>query len=229
MENDSSIESTPATAERLREPSLGPACLVIAILTTAVFFAFCAFGSFFFFSDQPALAERGISEQLIPWVERSNLSPIDKRQILSDLQDTVEKVKSRTLTSLQLSRLKNALEDNPVLLWGTVEAVLGQAADAGMPEVEIEAGRRVVQRLLRSAAERKLGRNDLMYQLEACTHASADGQGLEANRPLNSQQIHDFLVRAERFVNAREVANEPYEKTVPEVFRGIIEEALSVK
>ena len=208
---------------------MGPACLVIAILTTAVFIAVCAFGSFFYFSDQPALAERGITQQLIPWVESSTLSPADKDSIVVQLHETVEKVRSRTLTSRQLSRLKNALEDNPVLLWGTVEAVLGQADEAGMPEVEIEAGKRVTQRLLRAAAERKLGRNDLVYQLEPCTHMRADGQGLEVNAPLNADQIRTFLSRAESFVNGREVANEPYEKSVPEVFRGLIEEALSVE
>lgn len=215
--------------ERLPEPSMGPACLVIVVLTLAVFSALCAFGSFFFFSDQPALAQRGINEQLIPWVETSNLSPPNKREILADLEDAVERVKSRQLTSLQLSRLKNALEDNPVLLWGTVEAVMAQADDAGMPAVEIEAGKRVTQRLLRAAAERKLGRNDLVYTLEGCTHARADGQGLEANSPLTATQIRDFLGRAERFADGMKISTEPYEKSVPEVFRGLIEEALSVK
>ena len=208
---------------------MGPACLVVAILTLAAFLAVCAFGSFFFFSDQPALAERGITEQLVPWIQSSSLSPADKREILSELDEVVQKVRSRTLTSRQLTRLKNALEDNPVLLWGTVEAVIGQADEAGMPEVEIEAGKRVVARLLRAAAERKLARNDLVYLLEACTHLRADGQGLEVNTPLTSDQIHVFLVRAETFVDGREVPNEPFEKTVPEVFRGLIEDALSVK
>lgn len=215
--------------ERPPEPSVGPACLVIVVLTLAVFSAVCAFGSFFFFSDQPALAERGINEQLIPWVESSNLSPPDKRAILSELVETVERVRSRQLTSRQLSRLKNALEDNPVLLWGTVEAVMAQADDAGLPAVEIAAGKRVTQRLLHGAALRKLSRNDLVYLLEGCTHTRADGQGLEVNMPLDAKQIRDFLGRAERFANGVEVPNEPYEKKVPEVFRGMIEEALSVK
>ena len=208
---------------------MGPACLVIAILTLAVFMAVCAFGSFIFFSDQPALAERGITQQLIPWVESSTLSPADKQAILNDLQSVVEQVKSRELTTRQLSRLKNALEDNPVLLWGTVEGVLAGADEAGMPEVEIQAGRRVVQRLLRAAAERKLGRNDLVYQLEGCTHTRADGQGLEINAPLKADQIRSFLTRAESFVDGRDVADEPYEKTVPDVFRALVDEALSVK
>ncbi|MGN6543865.1 MAG: hypothetical protein ACTHK7_02365, partial [Aureliella sp.] len=206
----------------VKEPSLGPACLVIAMLGLATFLAVCAFGSFFFFSDQPALAERGITQQLVPWVESSTLSPADKQAVLVELEDVVEKIRSRQLTSRQLSRLKNALEDNPVLLWGTVEAVIAQADEAGMSEVEIEAGKRIANRLLRSAAERKLGRNDLVYFLEGCTHARADGQGLEVNSPLTAAQIQEFLNRAERFLDGMQVSKEPFKKSVPEVFHDLI-------
>lgn len=199
------------------------------MLGLAIFMAVCAFGSFFFFSDQPALAERGITEQLVPWVESSTLAPADKQAILAELQEVVEKVRSRELTSRQLSRLKNALEDNPVLLWGTIEGVLAQADEAGMSEVEIEAGNRVQQRLLRAAVERKLGRNDLVYFLEGCTHVRSDGQGLEVNSSLTAAQIQEFLNRSERFLDGVKVSKEPYEKSVPEVFQNLIEQALSVK
>ncbi|MCC6511070.1 MAG: hypothetical protein IT423_18355 [Pirellulaceae bacterium] len=215
--------------EKLAEPSMGPACLVISVLALAMFSAFCGIGSFFAFSNQPALAERGITQMLMPWVETSNLSPGYKREIMADLQDTVEKVKSRTLTSRQLSRLKSALEDNPVLLWGNVEGVLAQAESAGLSQVEIDAANRISQRLLHAAAMRKLGRNDLVYTLEGCTHTRKDGEGLEVNTSLTAQQIQEFLGRAERFINGNGVPNEPFEKTVPEVFRGLIDDALTVK
>ncbi len=211
------------------EPSMGPACLVIAMLTLAAFMAFCAIGSFVMFSDSPALAERGITQALMPWVESSNLAPADKREILSDLQDTVDKVKSRTLNARQLTRLKSALEDNPVLLWGNVEGVMARAKDAGLTELELDSAERITQRLLRAAAMRKLGRNDLVYTLESCTHTRADGEGLEVNDQLTAENIRLFLSRAEKFVNGMEVPNESFTKTVPEVFRGLIDEALTVK
>jgi hypothetical protein len=194
-----------------------------------VFIAVCSISSFFMFSDQPALAERGITEQLIPWIESSNLAAGDKQIILADLHETVDQVRSRQLTTRQLTRLKSVLEDNPVLLWGNVEGVLGQAASVGLTDVEQAASVRVAQRLLRAAGERKLGRNDLVYALEPCTHTRPDGQGLEVNTPLTSQQIQAFLGRAERFVDGMQIANEPFEKTPPEVFRGLLDEALAVK
>lgn len=221
--------SGPGANEKLPEPSMGPACLVIVILMLAAGCAFCAFGSFFFFSDQAALAEKGVTRQLIPWVEQSNLRPDDKRQILESLRDTVEQVRQRTLTSRQLSRLKNALEDNPVLLWGTVEDVLLQAPQAGLSEVEQQAAQRVTQRLLHAAALRKLSRNDLEYTLAPCVRGRADGMGIEALSPLTAEQLKEFINRAEKITDGTEIPDEPYEKSLPEVFRGLLNDALSVK
>lgn len=227
-----SNESTDAPADdnaKLAEPSMGPACLVIAMLTLAALMAFCSISSFVMFSDSPALAERSINQSLIPWVESSNLAPGDKREIVSDLQETVEQVKTRKLTSLQMARLKSVLEDNPVLLWGNVEGVLARAKEAGLSELEMESAQRITQRLLRAAAMRKLGRNDLVYTLESCTHTRPDGEGLEVNDQLAAENIRLFLSRAEKFVNGMNVPNEPFEKSVPETFRGLIDEALAVK
>lgn len=227
-----SNETTGATGgdnEKLAEPSMGPACLVIAMLTLAVLMAFCAISSFVMFSDSPALAEKGITQALMPWVESSNLAPADKRSIVSDLQDTVEQVKTRKLTARQMARLKSVLEDNPVLLWGNVEGTLARAKEAGLTDLEIESAQRISQRLLRAAAMRKLGRNDLVYTLESCTHTRDDGEGLEVNDNLTAENVRLFLARAEKFVNGMDVPNEAFSKTVPEVFHDLIEEALSVK
>lgn len=97
---------------------------------------------------------------------------------------------------------------------------MAQADSAGLSDVEKEASKRVVQRLLRAAADRKLGRNDLVFALEPCAHTRADGQGLEPNENLSAKDIQAFLGRAERFVNGNDVPNEPFEKSVPRYFRG---------
>lgn len=222
-------ESAGGENEKLAEPSMGPACLVIAMLMLAALMAFCAISSFVMFSDSPALAEKAINETLIPWVESSNLAPGDKRSIVSDLQETVDKVKTRKLTSRQMARLKSVLEDNPVLLWGNVEGVLAHAKESGLSDLELQSAERIKQRLLRAAAMRKLGRNDLVFFLESCTHARSDNEGLEVNDQLTAENVRLFLSRAEKFVNGMDVPNEAFEKTVPEVFRGLLDEALDVK
>jgi hypothetical protein len=75
-------DSNPSTP---KEPSMGPACLVISILALAVFCAFCGIGSWVMFSDQYPLAEKGITQQLIPWVETSQLAADDKASIVRQL------------------------------------------------------------------------------------------------------------------------------------------------
>jgi hypothetical protein len=215
--------------EKLPEPSMGPACLVIVILMLAAGSAFCAFSSFFMFSDQHKLAERGITEALMPWIEQSQLAPQDKREILASLEDLLVQVRSRELTSRQLSRLKNALEDNPVLLWGVVEGVLAQGPAAGLNATEQMAAERVAQRLLRAAAERRLSRNDLEFTLQPAVRNRTDNLGIEPQVPLAAPELREFIKRAEAMADNYKIPDEPYEKSVHAVFQGLLDEALQVK
>ncbi len=47
-------------------------------------------------------------------------------------------VKTRTLTTRQMARLKSVLEDNPVLLWGNVEGVVARAKEVGLSDLELD-------------------------------------------------------------------------------------------
>ncbi len=49
------------------------------------------------------------------------------------------------------------------------------------------------------------------------------------NDQLSAENVRLFLSRAEKFVNGMDVPNEPFTKSVPQVFRELIDEALSVK
>ncbi|MFK7735958.1 MAG: hypothetical protein AB8B50_08025 [Pirellulaceae bacterium] len=211
------------------EPSLGPACLVIAILSLAVFCSVCAFGSFFMFSDQFPLAKKGIETQLIPWIETSQLSPEDQEAITRDLKSLIPSLENRSLTSRQLTRLRNCLQDNPVLMWGGVEFIVAQAAAAGLTETEQEALKRISQRLLRASAERKLSRNELEFAIQNCSKVRPREQSLEVISPLTAEQIREFMKRAEQIVEQNGVPNEPYEKTAGEAFRILIDASLNVE
>lgn len=78
-----------------KEPSLGPACLVLAILALAAFCSVCGIASWFVFSDQYPFAEKGITQQLIPWVESSQLAADDKASIVKQLNDLVPLLQAR--------------------------------------------------------------------------------------------------------------------------------------
>lgn len=209
-----------------KEPSLGPACLVVTILSLAVFCSVCGFGSWWVFSDQYPLAERGIEQQLIPWVETSQLPLDDRESIVDQLQKLLPKLREREIDKGQLSRLRNCLQDNPILLWGGVESILAQAEGAGLSETEIESLDRITDRLMRMATQRKLGRNDLEFTIQNCCEVRADQLSVEVKNNLTAAQIREFMKRAEQLVEENDVPNEPYDKTPAEAFRILIESAL---
>ncbi len=224
-----SREPESGKSELPPEPSLGPACLVVVILALAVVCIVCAFGSWFMFSDQPAMAERGIQVQLIPWVQASSLSPEDKASIVRQLEDMTTLVRSRQLTTIQLSRLKNCLEDNPALLWGAVEEILRQGKDVGLTDTELEAAQRTAQRLLRMTAQRKLSRNDMEFALDKCIQRTADRTGIEVVDPLTGEHVREFSKRGQQLADAQKIPFDPYEKRPSQVLEAMLKEALSVK
>ncbi len=208
------------------EPSLGPACLVVSILFLAAFAAVCGIGSWFVFSDQYPYAEKGITKQLIPWVQTSQLAEADKRSITSQLNDLIPLLRSREIDKRQLTRLHYCLQDNPVLLWGGVQSILLQAQASDLSETERSALERISQRLLWLATDRKLGRRDLEFTLQNCSEVRPDGASIEVKRDLTAEQIRDFVSRAEKLVQSFDVPNEPYEKTAAEAFAILIDKAL---
>ncbi|MEM8736577.1 MAG: hypothetical protein AAGG44_20270, partial [Planctomycetota bacterium] len=190
---------------------------------------FCAFGSVLMFSDQYPIASKSIQEQLIPWIETSQLSPEDQQSIVADLNGLIPTLENRSINRQQLSRLHNCLQDNPVLLWGGIELLQSQAAEAGLTETEQTALNRVCERLLRAAAERKLSRNDLEFTIQNCSRVRDDGQSLLVLDNLTAEQIREFVTRAERIVERNGVPNEPYDQTAAEAFRTLIDSALKVE
>ncbi len=211
-----------------KEPSLGPACLVIVILGLASFAAFCAFGSWIMFSDQYPYAEKGISQQLIPWVQQSQLAAADKESIVQQLNALIPKLQQRTIDKEQLLRLRNCLQDNPILLWGGVQSVLAQAKNLDLSDVEQETLVRLTQRLMRMATDRQLSRNDIEFTLQPCAVVRDDKTGLEVLSDLNEKQVQSFMKRAEQLVTQSEIPNQAYDKTPAEAFKILIDAALDL-
>jgi hypothetical protein len=211
-----------------KEPSLGPACLVICILGLAAVCAFCGIGSWFMFYDQYPMAEDGIREQLIPWVKQSQLATEDKDSIVKQLNDLIPKLQQKTINKEQLLRLRNCLTDNPVLLWGGVQSIQAQAAESDLSDVEKQTLERLTQRLMRMAAERELSRNNIEFALQPCAKVREDQMGLEVLPNLTSEQIRDFMTRSEQLVNNSEIPNQAYDKTPREAFGILIDAALDL-
>lgn len=216
------------STEETQEPSLGPACLVLGILGLAFLCAFCAFSSWFMFSDQYPHAVKGIDQQLIPWVESCQLADADKQEIVRELRELIPQLEERAIDKRQLTRLRNCLQDNPVLIWGGVQSILAQGHDSELNETEKATLVRVSQRLLRAGAERKIGRNDLEFAIQNCAKVREDGQSLEVVDELTEDQIREYMERAEQLVEQNDVPNEPYPKTAAEAFAILIDSALDI-
>lgn len=238
MNETGSSRNVPTDSTKPKEPSLGPACLVVAILSLSVFFAVCAFGSWIMFADQYKYAEPAITEQLIPYVEQSSLATEDRESILLQLESLVPKIRNKEMTTKQLYRLRNCLTDNPVLLWGVVQSILAQAqklsvesgaGSDGMTSVELEALERIEGRLLRAAAERKIGRNDLEITLQSCAVLAKNQSGLEVKPDLTPTQIREFMTRAEQLIKNQKIPNELYEKTPADAFEALVRSALELE
>ena len=215
-------------ADKPKEPSLGPACLVLVILSLALFCAICAFGSWFMFSDQYPYAIKGIQQQLIPWVESSQLAEDDQQRIIARLNALLPVLQERTIDKQQLTRLHNCLQDNPVLLWGAIQQIEAAAGETDLTTTEQSSLIRVNQRLLRSAAERHLGRTDLEFTFQHFSKVREDGQSVEVVGELTGDEIREYMKRAERLVERFEIPNEPYEKSPAEAFDLLIQAALKV-
>ena len=220
------LESSDPAAE-LKEPSLGPACLVITILGLALICIVCGFGSWFMFRDQYPLAKKGITVQLIPWIETSQLSDEDKASITAQLEALIPKIEPDQMDTQQLTRLHNCLQDNPVFLWGGIELIQAEAANAGLTPTEQEALDRICDRLLRATAERKLGRTNLEFTIQNCSEVRPQAQSLDVVTPLTAEQIREFMERSEQILDGMEIPNEPYEKSASQVFQMMVNDALN--
>jgi hypothetical protein len=210
------------------EPSLGPACLVVSILSLAAFTAICGIASWFVFANQPRLAKTAIEKTLVPWVEGSQLSPADKESIVAQLDSLVGRLEKDEFSKQQLTRLRNCLQDNPVLLWGEIQSIEAQAAGAGLTETEVETLKRVNQRLLRMATERTMGRGDLEFAIQQLSEVGKGRDILEVRSDLTAEQIRLYMSRAENLFVRSKVPNEPFEKTPSQAFEILINDALEV-
>lgn len=207
-----------------KEPSLGPACLVVTILCLAAGAAICGFGSWFVFNNQHKVAAESIKKQLIPWVEHSQLSPDDKNSIVNQLDGLVAQLETESFDKQQLSRLHSCMTDNPVFFWGEIQA-LERRAQSELSDTESEAIRRLNQRLLLAVADRKIGRVDLEYVMQPVVKPE---NLLEVIANPNKQQIQIYMQRADALLTRQQIPNEPYEKTPAEVLTILVRAALDL-
>lgn len=219
-------ESTPTTPSN-KEVPLAPACLIVVIFFCVIMSVVCAFLSWYINQNQSETAARALREQLIPWIEQSALEPTDKSAISSELADLATQMDSKSLNEGELRRLRFCLTDNPVLMWGFVQAAVGKIEQSTeLTDLEKEQARLTADRLLRLVSESKLTRSALEFILQTVTLARSDGSGLVVKDNPTTDDLRTFMKRGAEQADGLKSAPEPYEKSPAQVFHMMVEAAL---
>lgn len=222
----SSNTETTQTVEN-KEVPLAPACLVVVIIFSVIMSVVCAGLSWYLNQNQSENAARALREQLIPWVQQSALEPTDKEAISAELNQLAVQMDSKDLNEGELRRLRFCLTDNPVLLWGFVQAAVGKIESSSeLTDIEKEQARLTADRLLRLVAERKLTRSALEFSLQTVTLARSDGSGLVVKDNPTTDDLRTFVKRGAQQADGLQSSKEPYEKSPAQVFHMMIESAL---
>jgi len=220
-------ESSPDPGPN-KEVPLAPACLIVVIFFSVTMSVVCAFLSWYLNQNQSENAALALREQLIPWVEKSALEPTDKETICGELNELARQMDSKELTVYQLTQLRFCLTDNPVLLWGFVQAAVGKIERSSeLTDLEKEQARLTSDRLLRLVDEGALTRSALEFALQTVTLARSDRSGLVVKDNPTLEDLRTFMKRGAELADGLKGSVEPYEKSPAQVFRMMLDRALA--
>ncbi len=222
-----SNSDSPAKA---KDVSLGPACLVVFVFLLVILCIVVAFMSFMLTGKQGGRAAYSIREQLIPWVDQSSLSKSDQVAIIEELTSLASDMEQDKLTSRQLTRLGVRLSDSPILQWGVVEEINRRAqASNGLSAQEKKVFPLLCDRWLRAAGEGKTSMADMEFAFQ--TTASKDGRSgrLSLKEKVDDEQLREFVRRVMAICERLKISTDPYDKSVSQVFKLMIEDGLAEK
>lgn len=218
---------TTAAPETNKEVPLAPACLIVVIIFAVIMSVVCAFLSWYINQNQSENAARALKEQLIPWVEQSALEPTDKAAISSELNELARQMEAKELNEGELRRLRFCLTDNPVLMWGFVQAAVGKIQQSTeLTELEKEQASQTADRLLRLVSEAKLTRSALEFTLQTVTLARSDGSGLVVKDNPTTEDLRTFIKRGAQQADGLKASTEAYDKSPAQVFRMMLDAAM---
>lgn len=220
----------PSSTPKAKDVSLGPACLVVFVFLLVILCIAVAIMSFMLTGKQGGRAAYAIREQLIPWVDQSTLSKTDQVAIIEELTALASEMEQDKLTSRQLTRLGVRLSDSPILQWGVVEEINRRAqASKGLSASEKEDFSRLCDRWLRSAGEGRMSMPDMEFAFQ--TTASKDGRSgrLSLKEKIDDEQLREFYRRVMAICERLKISTDPYDKSVSQVFKSMIEDGLAEK
>jgi hypothetical protein len=229
-ENASEISNSTTPPSPEKDVSLGPACLVVFIFGLVALCIAVAIMSFMLTGKQGGRAAYAIREQLIPWVDQSSLSQTDQVTIIDDLTNLASQMERDELTSRQLTRLGVRLSDSTILQWGVVEEIHRRAkAASGLTPQEKDDFAKACDRWLRSAGEGRLSMTEMEFALQASATKDPKSGRLTLRDEIGEDALRDFYRRVLAICEKHKISTEPFEKSVSQVFKLMIEDGLAEK
>ena len=221
-------QTTGADAAEPENGSLGPACgIAVVIIAIGVSVAFTV-GAYLLRGMQPEHAIASIEQQLIPWVDQSQLSDADKDRIIGRLNELLIQIEREEVSGRQLQRLYHKLSENPVLQWAPFEQAI--AAAEGNPEftdAEREHLQSLSDRLLEAAGRGRVGMNELEAVLQPITLRNSKSGRLILKESITHNQVMASVQRGEELLKSRGLQDiEPSDSSVGQVFERMVDEAL---
>lgn len=193
-------------------------CIAVAIM------------SFLLTGKQGERAAYAVREQLIPWVDQSSLSPTDQIAIIDELTSLASQMERDELTSRQLTRLGVRLTDSTILQWGVVEEILRRAhASQGLTDSEKLDFSRLCDRWLRTASEGRLSMTEMDFALQEAATKDRRSRRLTLKEAVTDEQLREFYRRVLSICEKHQTSTEPYDKSVSQVFRMMVEDGLKEK
>ncbi len=211
-----------------KDVSLGPACGVVFLLGGVVFAIIVSVSAYLLIGKQGERASSAIREQLIPWVDESELSVPDKARINERLMDLAADVEAGKVTDRQLGRLRTRLTQNPVLQWGVIDNTIALAQSSGeFTDAERRELQKISDRLLMASSEFKISMEELGFLVQKLATRDSQSGLLETRPEISHSDVITFMQRSEELMASREVGDPPENSpSVAQVFEKMINDAL---
>ena len=175
-------------------------------------------------------ASSALRAQLIPWIESSSLSEADRTSIIEQLNELIADMDAERLTRTQLTRLNFRLSGAPIFQWGVIEAIERHAnASTELSEAEKQALSVACNRLLQTALDGHIAMEQMEFAVQQVANKERQSGRLTARDDISAADMREFLRRITSVSDRVKTSAEPLEKSVSQVFRMMIDDALSEK
>lgn len=217
----------PQKAAAQKDVSLGPACLVVFVFFLVILCVVVAILSFLLTGKQGGRAAYAVREQLIPWVDQSPLSKSDQVAIIDELMSLASKMERDELTARQLTRLGIRLTDSTILQWGVVEQIHRVAQKSeGLTDEEKRDFTKVCDRWLRAAGEGRLSMTEMEFAFQGTANKEPRSGRLDLKDSISDDQLREFYRRVLAICDRYEISSDPYDKSVSQVFKAMVEDGM---